>query len=157
MIEIHIPGTGCLKLEYLVLDYNGTIAIDGKVISGVKERIVELSKVLKVYVLTADTFGSVERNLAGIPCSVRVLPDGSSHTEGKATFVMKLGSEKTVAIGNGRNDLKMIEKAALGIVVVQAEGASGRTIMAADIIVPDILSALDLLINPLRIVATLRQ
>ncbi len=157
MMEINIPGYGGLKLEYLVLDYNGTIAIDGNIIEGVQERITKLSKVLKIYVLTADTFGSVERNLSGVPCSVYILPGKSSHTEEKADFIIGLGKEKTVAIGNGSNDLKMIEKAALGIAVIQAEGASARTIMSADIILPDILSALDLLINPLRIVATLRQ
>ena len=35
---IEIPGYQTLDLEYLVLDYNGTIAIDGKMPDTVKQR-----------------------------------------------------------------------------------------------------------------------
>jgi len=40
---------------------------------------------------------------------------------------------------------------------VQQEGASSEALMAADVICPDIFSALELLNNPLRLVATLRN
>ena len=50
----------------------------------------------------------------------------------------------------------MLLAAALGIVVVQREGASVQALMAADVVVPDIRTALDLLAYPQRLVATLR-
>jgi len=67
MIEIDIPGFGPLKLENLVLDYNGTLAVDGVLIGGVGERLSVLSKKLTVYVITADTFGNAREGLKGIP------------------------------------------------------------------------------------------
>ena len=36
MIAIDIPGYKKIELAHLVLDYNGTLAIDGKLIDGVK-------------------------------------------------------------------------------------------------------------------------
>jgi soluble P-type ATPase len=50
----------------------------------------------------------------------------------------------------------MVASAALGIAVVQEEGASTETISVADVVMPDILSALDILLFPKRLIATLR-
>jgi soluble P-type ATPase len=47
--------------------------------------------------------------------------------------------------------------AALGIAVVGPEGCSGELIAAARVVCRDILDALDLLQNPLRLKATLRE
>ena len=44
MIEVSLPGRQTtLQLKNLLLDLNGTLTVDGKLISGVKER-VELLK-----------------------------------------------------------------------------------------------------------------
>jgi soluble P-type ATPase len=51
----------------------------------------------------------------------------------------------------------MLQVAGLGIAVAQSEGAAGQAVFAADVLVPDILAALDLLAHPLRLVATLRS
>jgi soluble P-type ATPase len=51
----------------------------------------------------------------------------------------------------------MLAEAGLGIGVVQAEGAAVQAALAAAVLLPDILAALDLLIHPLRLVATLRS
>ena len=50
----------------------------------------------------------------------------------------------------------MMKAVALGIAVVQAEGAAAATLMAADVIAPTVCDALDLLLHPLRLKATLR-
>ena len=52
---------------------------------------------------------------------------------------------------------RLLKAAALGIAVVQEEGAAAETMMAADVVSPDIVSALNLLVSPLRLVATLRS
>ena len=37
---IEIPGYKTLDLDYLVLDYNGTIAVDGLIPPAIKERLL---------------------------------------------------------------------------------------------------------------------
>jgi soluble P-type ATPase len=155
MIEIDIPGYKTLHLEHLVLDYNGTLAVDGKLIDGVAEMLAALSTHLEIHVITADTFGQVNAAMAGLPCRVSILPPGQQDT-GKLTYVGQLGLERTVCIGNGRNDRLMLQQCSLGIVLLQAEGAAAQTMMSADVVATSILDALALLANPLRLVATLR-
>ena len=75
MIEIDIPGFKILRLNHLVLDYNGTIACDGKLLPGVKEGLSALAEVLSIHVLTADTFGRARSFLDDIPCEVAVIAD----------------------------------------------------------------------------------
>jgi soluble P-type ATPase len=156
MIEIDIPGYKTLHLEHLVLDYNGTLAVDGVLIDGVVEMLESLSTQLEIHVITADTFGQVEAAMAGLPCRVLILPPGQQDTA-KLTYVGQLGLDRTVCIGNGRNDRLMLKESALGIAVIEEEGAAAETLMAADAVCPSILSAFALLTNPLRLTATLRS
>ena len=103
MIEIDVPGNKKFRLEHLVLDYNGTIAFDGALIDGVKESLAELSKMLTVHVITADTFGSVEKALKDIHCKLAVIP--LDHQDvAKLEYVKTLGCDKTASMGNGLND-----------------------------------------------------
>jgi len=156
MIEISIPGDGSLRLSYLVMDYNGTLACNGVLLEGVAERLTELARHLSLYVLTADTFGTARAVLADLPCTVHILPQvGQDHA--KMAFVTQLGRGETVCIGNGRNDKLMLQAAALGIAIVGPEGAATDAVLAADIVAPSIQVALDLLLHPLRLVATLRS
>jgi len=155
MIEIKIPGNKILQLEHLVLDYNGTIAFDGALIDGVKECLVELSQMLTIHVITADTFGSVKKALEDIDCKLAVIP--LDHQDvAKLEYVKNLGCEQTVSMGNGVNDRLMLKASALGVAVIQGEGAAFETLASAHMVCTDILSALSLLIHPLRLTATLR-
>ena len=156
MIEIQIPGYKTLQLEHLVLDYNGTMAVDGMLISGVKEALVRLSEKIKIHVLTADTFGKVESEVNDIPRTLSILPV-ENQDKGKLDYIKSLNTDKTVCIGNGRNDRLMLKEAVLGIALIQEEGAAVETVLSADVVCPDIVSALELLTNPIRLVATLRS
>lgn len=156
MIEVNIPGYKTLQLEYLVLDHNGTLAVDGILMPGVKECLEKLSNNLKIYVVTADTFGKARSQLEGVSCELTILPEGSQDT-GKLQFIKQLGSERTVCMGNGRNDRLMLKEAALGIAVILEEGAAVDTLTSADVVCAGIVSALELLLNPLRLTATLRS
>jgi soluble P-type ATPase len=71
--------------------------------------------------------------------------------------VQQLGPKQTVAIGNGRNDRLMLQQAEIGIAVLGREGAAIEALTAAELIVPDPITALDLLRNPLRLIASLRS
>ena len=156
MMSIDVPGGQKLDLEHLVLDYNGTIACDGRVIAGVKDRLIALSKRLSVHVLTADTFGSVRHALEDFPCKTVVIPK-DHQAEAKADYIDELGAGRCVAAGNGRNDALMLKEAVLGIAVIQAEGCAVEALLAADIVSANILDAMDLLLCPLRLAATLRS
>jgi soluble P-type ATPase len=156
MLSIDIPGHGALRLAHLVMDFNGTLAIDGKRIPGVKKRLRRLADVLRLHVVTADTFGRVRAELKDLPCEIVVLGP-SRQDAGKAAYVRRLGAGRTACLGNGRNDRLMVGLAALGIVVIQKEGAAAETVRAADVLVHDVRDALDLLLHPLRLVASLRN
>ena len=156
MIEIAIPGHKDLRLTYLVLDYNGTLACDGELIEGVEGSLRGLAGDLQIHVVTADTFGKAQAGLEGLPCELVVLP-AERQDVGKLAYIKRLGPENVVCVGNGRNDRLMLKEAALGIAVIQDEGAAAETLLAADVVCPHILSALGLLADPLRLTATLRS
>ena len=156
MIEVSIPGYRTLQLEYLVLDHNGTLAVDGVLKAGVSACLKQLSRHLKIYVVTADTFGKAASQLKEVPCELTILPPGNQDA-GKLDFVQKLGCERTVCMGNGRNDRLMLEAAALGVAVILEEGAAVETVSAADVVCCGVVQALELLLNPLRLTATLRS
>ena len=156
MIEVTIPGRETLRIEHLVTDVNGTLAVDGFLADGLAKRITALRDRLEIHMLTADTHGrqaSIDEQLN--LQATRVQPGNESAQ--KADFVRELGVEKVVAIGQGANDAEMLKVAALGICVMSQEGVAVETLLAADVVVPDIFAALDLLDKPVRIVASLRK
>lgn len=155
MLEIVIPSRGLLQLEHLVLDVNGTIALDGQLLPGVRERVGKLSKMLDVWLVSADTQGTLDKLAAALGVQARRLHPGDEAVQ-KAALVQELGAEQTAAIGNGANDVIMLQQAALGIAVPGSEGLATACIAAADIIAPNIKAALDLLLYPRRLIATLR-
>lgn len=155
-MELAIPGFGTLRLEHLVLDYNGTLALDGRLLPGVKPRLRRLARSLRIHVVTADTFGKARAGLAGLDCRLKILKSGGED-RAKAAYVRRLGPGGVACIGNGRNDRLMLRLAALGIAVVQAEGASSEALAAADLLAPSVTDALDLFLKPRRLTASLRS
>jgi soluble P-type ATPase len=156
MIAVDIPGLRELSLEHLVLDYNGTLAEDGNLLPGVAAALNALAQVLQIHVVTADTFGSAAKQLAGLPLDLTVVPE-AAQADRKLEFIKSLNADKVVAVGNGRNDRKMLEAAAIGIALIQREGSAVETLLCADVAANDILDALALLQCPKRLVATLRS
>lgn len=155
MLRMDIPGYGSLKIEHLVLDYNGTLALDGRMLPGVRPRLRRVARFVKVHVVTADTFGTVRRALHGLPCRIVVL-GARRQDRAKRDYVRKLGADRTACIGNGRNDRLMLRAARLGIAVIQTESAASEAIMASNLVSPSIADALDLFVHPLRLTAALR-
>ncbi len=156
MIKVEIPGRGTLHLEHVVFDVNGTLAVDGNLLPGIPEAITELGKLLQVHLLTADTHGkqkSIDQEL-GLE-AVRVKPGGEAQQ--KAAYVELLGAEQTAAIGQGANDALMLERASLGLCILSPEGTAQETLLNADLVFPDIHSALDSLLKPTRLKASLRK
>jgi soluble P-type ATPase len=155
MVKVEIPGYGPLELEHFLTDFSGTLSEDGVVLPGVREKLNELSSKLKIHVLTSDTFGRAEKELKGVNCILHVLK-GEGHVFQKEKYVLNLGADGVVALGNGNNDTNMLRAAKLGICVCLKEGCSVEALTASKIFVLSPADAIDLLLYPKRLIATLR-
>ncbi|NPV84894.1 MAG: ATPase P [Anaerolineae bacterium] len=155
MIELNVPGKGVYQLDHLVCDLSGTLTVDGKLVEGVMRTITTLKDRLQVHIISADTYGHIESISKVLNLStVRIQP--GNEAEQKADYVRQLGAERVIAIGQGANDHIMLAEAAIGICILSPEGLATSSLASANIVMPDILSALELLLKPIRLVATLR-
>lgn len=155
MLHLSIPGREPLTIEHLVLDYNGTLAADGRLLPGVVERLEVLAERLAIHVVTADTFGLAAVETARLPVTLQIIGTGNQALA-KQELVEGLGPSTVAAIGNGANDRLMLERAALGICVMGTEGAATAALLASDLVVRQPADGLDLLLHPGRLAATLR-
>ena len=153
---IEIPGRKPIEVKHVLLDYNGTLAVDGRLIDGVNKTINELAGDIHFHVITADTYGSVEKELAHINCKVVTIPK-ERQDESKRDYLRKLGKEQTLCVGNGKNDTLMLKESVLGIAVIQEEGLCVDALVAADIACKSILDVFAYFKKPNRIKATLRN
>jgi soluble P-type ATPase len=156
VFKLDIPGFKNLTLEHLILDFNGTLAVDGMVVPGVREIVAELSQIMRLHVLTADTQGTCREALDGWPVDIHILEPGDE-AMAKAAYLTALGRDTCAAMGNGRNDEIMLQAAALGVAVMGEEGAAPGTMSAADVAVTGIINGLELFTKPKRLLATLRR
>lgn len=153
MLTLEVPGNKIYRITDLVLDFNGTIAIDGKLIVGVKERIQKLSKILNIYVLTGDQHHNAEKVLHNLAINVKVVHGKKE----KIKFINDIGNNHIVYIGNGSMDTKALKKSAIGICVIGKEGVSTKALLSSDIVTNNILDALDLLLIKDRLICTLKK
>lgn len=154
MIQIDIPGRETLTIEHIALDYNGTIAFDGALLPGIGERIQALSLVTQVYVLTADTYGTVQAQCAGLGVEIKTFPRAQAALC-KEEIVRSLG-DHVACVGNGFNDIEMFDLAELSIAVLDGEGMCAKLLSHADVLTRSGVEALDLLLHTDRLKATLR-
>ena len=157
MLTLLVPGWRELHLAHLVLDVNGTLTLDGELLAGVSERIALLRTSLAVHLLSADTFGRLGVVATSLGVEAHRLHTQSSEVAQKAEFVRQLGADSVIAMGNGANDAAMLSTAALGFAVLGLEGSANATVQASDVVVTSIEIGLDLLLNPQRLIATLRR
>ncbi|MCD6289150.1 MAG: HAD family hydrolase [Anaerolineae bacterium] len=156
MLRITIPGGPVLRLEHLVMDLNGTLAVDGTPLPGVAEALNALRLRLNLLLLTADTHGTAETVAHELGVTLHRLPPGDQVMQ-KRDLVHELGSNRVVAMGNGANDVGMLAEAALSIAVLGREGAALQTLLEADVVVTSPVDGLALLQHPRRLIATLRR
>ncbi len=156
MIELNIPDYGLLKIKYFVMDYNGTLALNGRLSSRVKELLNKLAKSVEIHIITADTFGKAKAELEGVKCTLKILPEENQREE-KKKYIHQLGKDYCVAFGNGRNDALMMKSARLGIGIIGGEGAFTETILNSDLMFKSIEEALLSFVNTKRLIASLRS
>ncbi|MFL5698004.1 MAG: HAD family hydrolase [Ktedonobacteraceae bacterium] len=152
MIRIDIPLRGIVELQHAVFDVNGTLAVDGKPIPGVADRLKALGEHLSLHVLTAGTHGNIAEleRVLGFPLHMITIGEEKVH------YVEQLGPASVIAFGNGMNDVGMLRLAAIGVAVLAGEGVAIGALQAADVLALGPVDAIDLVLNPKRLVATLR-
>lgn len=152
---LNIPGREGIKISHVILDFNGTIAIDGKLIDGVSNKINSLARSLNFYVVTADAYGTVSRELMRVNCQIINLSK-SEEFQNKLDVLIALGKNETLCIGNGFNDRIVLKESVLGISILQDEGLNVEALTASDFVCKSILDAFSCIENPDRIKATMR-
>ncbi len=152
MIHIEIPQRGLFELHHAVFDINGTLAVDGKPIPNVATALSSLAPTLSIHLLTAGTHGNLKELEETFGFPLQIISNGAE----KAWYVQQLGPEKVIAFGNGANDAGMLRLAAIGIAVLAAEGVAISALHAADMLAPGPIDAIELVLKPKRLVATLR-
>lgn len=151
-ITLYIPQRGTIELQHAVFDVNGTLATDGVAIPGLPERLKTLSQQIPIHLLSAGTHGKLPElaQTLGFPIHE------TDRTEEKMRYVQQLGPDNVIAFGNGINDQQMLRLATIGVAVLTSEGIATRAWQAADILVYGAVNALELLLKPDRLIATLR-
>jgi soluble P-type ATPase len=152
MIHIDIPQRGFLELHHAVFDINGTLAVDGKPLPNVAASLTSLAAFLSIHLLTAGTHGNLKELEETLGFPLQIINNG----EEKAWYVQQLGADKVIAFGNGANDAEMLRKAAIGVAVLTTEGVAISALQASDVLVYGPIDAIELLLHPKRLMATLR-
>lgn len=156
LYQLDIPSLGQFSFEHIVFDFNGTLAAQGQMPEHLVKLLSDLSCLLDVHVLTKDTFQNVRVALKETHVLVAIV-DEHGGTEAKLRYIEELGTHKTIAVGNGSVDSKMLKAAGLGIAVIGHEGLSAKAMKDADLIFGCIEDVFATLLNPLSLIATLRE
>jgi soluble P-type ATPase len=151
---ITVPGYGSLKLKNVVLDLNGTVTESGDLVPGVLDYMEALRTMgFNIYILSGDTRGNLRQAFEHSPGVETVV---TKTAQEKRSFVESIGPEHTVCVGNGNIDVEMFKVAKLSICTIQAEGATTKAILQADVVVNHIKHVFEVLLDPKKLIATLR-
>lgn len=155
-MKIDIPNYKNIEIKNIVLDFNGTIAKDGKLVDDISYLIYQLSQKFNIFVITADTNNSVKQELVSLHVKIVILKS-KNHTKEKMKFIKSLNKKSVVSIGNEANDSKMLKNSAIGIAILGDEGCATKTLLNSTLTCKNIFEALELFLYPKRIIATLRK
>ncbi len=157
-IVMDIPRFGRREIHAVVSDFTGTLSRGGKLVPGVKERLVRLIELVDVHVVTSDVFGTAKEQLDGV-LEPYIIGAGRQDTE-KERYLSRMDARHVAALGNGNNDRRLLKKVkksgGLAIAVENGEGCALLALLNAHLVVFGAANALDLLLEPKACLATLR-
>ena len=156
MISIQRPGMESLDIHFVLIDFEGTLAMDGRVHPKAKDKVNLLSKRATITILTKSNREKVEETLKKMKVEILYVTEEDSSQQ-KLNVLQRLGPHQTAVIGNGLDDVRIMEQAGLGLCVIGKEGSSAEAMVKADLVVTNVLDALDFLLKPLRQRATLSR
>ena len=149
-----VPNVGRIELKTIVLDLNGVLSVKGEVPPGVKSRINQLKKLkYNLVLLSGDVRGTAKKIAQMLGIKVIICQNAAE----KKKAIKKLHPSTCAAIGNARIDIYTLKLARVSLLTLQAEGIHAETIKHADLIVPSINDALDLLMDKLSFSATMKK
>lgn len=158
MKEIDIPNYGKLIIKNVIFDLNGTLQFKGKISEAVVNKIEQLKEFYNIYLLSADTRGNLKELAKKLNVSyIKINPKKITEAEAKNNELIKLNKDNTIVVGNGNNDSLMLKNAVIGITVLGEEGATVKSILNSDVVVPNPISALDFLLDEKIMSGTLRM
>jgi len=149
-MTIEIPNYGKIEARAVAFDLNGTLGVEGRVSEEVKKLLERLSEKYIVVVLSADTFGTLEEEFKSLNVKIERVKDGNEKLENAMKY------EPYIGVGNGNNDVRMLENAELAFCVIGEEGATVDALLASDVVVKDVKDAIAMLLNEKKLIATLR-
>ena len=135
MLELEIPGRGQLQLSHLVLDLNGTLAKDGVVMPGVRERLRTLRGRFDIVIVTADTHGVADGLGAELNVTVHRLSPGAEaaqkrDVDGRSVTELAYGLRIPVVLVDGTEAFELhVDAERLRRLVVPRSGP-GRLLRA---------------------------
>jgi len=157
-IPIEIPGFGDREIHTVVSDYTGTLSCAGKLVPGVREKLTKIMELVDIRIISSDSFGTAERELAGIVKPEILKTD--KHDVEKQKYVEKFDLKHIAAFGNGNNDrllLKTVkESGGLAVAVDNGEGCAIDALLNANLFIVGAVNGLNLLLEPRSCKATLR-
>ncbi len=148
---ICIPNYKDIHANTVVFDLNGTLAVDGKVDCNIKNALNKLNEEYNIVILTADTFGTIKKEFEGHNVSIEIIKNTNEKMNKAKKYSPYIG------VGNGNNDVEMLKNAELGIAIIGKEGCSVNALLSSDIVVCDVMDAINLLLNKKRMIASLRK
>jgi len=119
----------------------------------------KLGRLVRILVVTSDTFGTVEKELGGLPVEIIRLRTGQRHHEAKLVLLRQRcpALSKVAVFGNGRNDalvLAAVKKArGVAVAVDNGEGVAREATENANLLIHGADNALQLLLEPNRLKA----
>src|SRR4030042_5105200 len=146
MISIQRPGMENLDIHFVLLDFEGALAMDGRVHPKAKDKVNLLSKRATIYIMTKSNREKVEETLRKMKVEILYVTEGDSSQQ-KLSVLQRLGPHQTAVIGNGLDDARIMEQAGLGMWVIGKEGASPEAMAKGGVVVTNVLDALDFLLK----------
>lgn len=147
------PNKEIINIENIILDLNGTLAVNGQVSEKAKKLVVKLKQLgYKLILISGDIRGNAKTVAEELDLGLYL---GANSSE-KAKQMKRFDKEKTAAIGNARIDIGTFENAKISIATLQSEGIHSGILNYVDLIVPSIEDALNLFIDVKSLEATLR-
>ena len=158
-VTVKIPGFGDRHIQTLLADYDGTLCCHGEIAQSIKERLERLAEVIDIHILTADRKAKGNEYFGRLPVKVHVLSEKDQDVQ-KRDYLIDFKTMNVVVFGNGNNDRLLLQAVKTGgglcIAVQNGEGCAVDALINSHLLAANPAEAMDLLLNPDTLAATLR-